>query len=98
MKRNMVFILLIAATVGFAVLSFFVLPESVIIQFSVGSSGNTSVPKLVAILLPCALGIGGAISGLLSKGEKKPNSKAALVSIVGIGLFIIMIAVNTFVK
>lgn len=98
MKRNTVPILLIAATIVFAIISFFVLPESVIIQFSVGSSGNTSVPKLVAILIPSVLGIGGAISVLLSKGKEGSNGKSALVSLVGIGLFIVMIAVNAFVK
>lgn len=98
MKRNIVPILLIAATVGLAILSFFILPESVIIQFSVGSSGNTSVPKIIAILIPSAHGIGGAISGLLAKDNEKANGKTLLVSLVGIGLFIIMIAVNAFVK
>ena len=98
MKRNIVPILLIVASVGFAILSFFILPESVIIQFSIGSSGNTAAPKLLAILIPFALSVGGAISGFLTNGNENSKSKGLLVSLVGIILFVIMIAVNCLVK
>lgn len=99
MKRNNIFaLLLIAASVGFAILSFFILTESVIIQFSIGTTGNTSAPKLVAILLPFALGAGGAIFGLFTKENDTAKNKSLLVSVAGIVLFIIMIAVNCLMK
>lgn len=98
MKRNIVPILLIAASIGFAILSLFILPESVIIQFSIGSSGNTTAPKLVAILLPFALGVGGAIYGFFMKENENSKSKGLFVSIMGIVVFMIIIAVNCLIK
>ena len=98
MKKTTLPILLLAASIVLAILSFFILPESVVIQFSVGSSGNTAVPRFVGILIPFALGAGGAVSELLPKENAASKNKGLLVSLVGIALFLIMIAVNCIMK
>ena len=93
-KKQVISALLILASLGLAVLCFFILPESVIIQFSVNATGNTAVPRLVAILIPLALGIGGAVSGFFEKEDGDAKHKGLIVSLVGLALFVIMIAVN----
>lgn len=94
MKKTIVPVILFALSIGLAIASFIILPDSVVIQFSLGTGGNTSVPKLFAILIPTVLGVGGAVSSyaLLQKGNEA--GKSLLVSTVGIVLFITMIIVN----
>ena len=96
MKKNtLISIVFIAVSVGLAVLSFIILPETVIMQISAGSGDNSTAPKVLAILLPTALGIGGAVFNMLLKNNEKANGKCLVVSAVGIILFIVMIIVNT---
>lgn len=52
----------------------------------------------LAVLIPFALGIGGAVSGLFVKGEEGGKSKGILVSVLGIALLVIMLAVNSIIK
>ena len=92
MKKIIIPIIICVVSVGFAILSYVLLPESVIIQFSAGSSGDTVVPKLVAMLIPFALSIGGAVVCFFT--SESGSGKVLLVSAVGIILFIIMIIVN----
>lgn len=93
MKKNILSLLLAVAAIGLAIASYYLLPDSVIIQFSVGG-GNTMAPKLVAILIPLALSLGGAVASFLSVGGNKPNEKCIAISAVGLVVFIIMLAVN----
>ena len=94
MKKNLPAMLLIAASAALAVISFILLPQTVIVQFSTGGSGVTTMPKLFAIALPLALGAGGAAFGLAAKGDEKMKQKCLIVSLVGIAVFVIMLVVN----
>ena len=97
-KKYIIPVILAAVSVCLAILAFIILPETVIIQFSADSSGNTTAPKLFAVLLPALLGIGGALWALFTKDDEKTRGKGFLISVVGIAVFIIMLAVNMFVK
>lgn len=95
MKRKIIPVILIVLTIGLAVLSYITLPETVITQFSIGTSeNNTTMPKFFALLIPSALGIGGAVSAFFSKDDEKANRKGLLISVVGIAVFIVMMIVN----
>ena len=79
-----------------ATISFFLLPEVVITQFSLNNDGVTTMPKWMAIALPFALGIGGAVISLYIKEDKRTKSKYLIVSGVGVVIFIIMLIANCF--
>lgn len=93
-KRKLISVILIAASVVAAVISFIVLPQTVMIQFSVGEGANTTAPKALAVLIPTLLGIGGGVFGILTRADDKTYRKSIFVSAIGIVVFIIMIAAN----
>lgn len=90
MKKYMPVIVAVIILV-FAAVSFAVLPESVIIQFSIGSSDVTRTSKVMAILIPTVIGILGAA---MLKGEDSGKKNGLLLSVVGIAVFIILLVVN----
>jgi hypothetical protein len=69
------------------------LPDTVTTQFSLSGSATT-MPKMIGIAIPALLGIGGALGGLYIKENNQSNVKFLIVSCVGIGVFILMLAVN----
>ena len=93
-NKKVLSILLIIVSVALAIISFVLLPDTVVIQFSAGSSNVTTAPKFLAVLLPTALGISGAIAAIASKESETSRGKALLVSGVGILVFVIMLIVN----
>ena len=93
-KQKLIPIILIIVSAALAVISYIVLPETVIVQISVGGSPATTMPKLIAVLLPFALGAGGAVSGLSDAGEAKSQRKWLIISGVGILVFAVMLIVN----
>ena len=92
-KDKIIAIAVLIVTVVLTGVSFFLLPDTVVTQFSVGQGNVTTMPKLFAVALPFALGVGGAVVSLTAKNSAQKN-KPLLVSAVGVVLFIIMLAVN----
>ena len=92
-KTKLFSIILLAATVILAVVSFLLLPETVVTQLSFGGD-PTTMPKIAAVALPSLLGAGGAVAGLAAKGDDKTRKKCLLVSAVGILIFAVMLLVN----
>lgn len=90
MKKSLSIIIIIAVVV-LAVISFVVLPDSVITQISIGDSGVTRMPKLAALLIPTFFGLAGGFMTLEDKGNGK---KGLLLGTVGILIFIITLVVN----
>lgn len=84
-------ILIIAVAAALTVVSFIFLPDTVVTQLSIGGSGTSTMPKLLAVLLPAALGIGGGVAQLLDRDGK---NKGLVVSLVGLLVFAIMLIVN----
>jgi hypothetical protein len=88
-------IILVVMSFILAVISFIVLPSSVITQFSLGSENVTKMPKVAAIAIPFLLGTVGGLLSFFSKNYQTKN-KTLIISAVGILIFIFMIAVNIF--
>lgn len=97
-NKTILSLILVIISIGLAVSGYIILPEQVVIQFSIGTSGNSTAPKLLAILIPTAIGVGGAVASLFSGDGEKSYGKSLLVSVVGIILCIFMIAVNSFLQ
>lgn len=85
-------IVLIIVSAILTVISYIYLPSTVITQLTIGSSSPSTNPKLVAIALPALLSLGGGCISLFSKNEGK--NKPIFISIIGVIIFIIMLAVN----
>lgn len=84
-------IVLIIATIILTIVSFILLPETVITQISTSGSKPTTMPKLFAVGLPALLGIGG---GAFHFFDKSHNSKFLVVSAAGVVVFVVMLIVN----
>lgn len=93
-NKKIVSIIIIAVSAALAVVSFILLPDTVIIQFSAGSSNVTTAPKALAVMIPTVLGIGGAAVFLALKGDQTTAGKALLISGVGLLVFVILLIVN----
>lgn len=92
MKKKLPLTIAVAAAAAvLAIVSFVLLPDTVITQLSFGGSAATTMPKLVAIGLPTLFSVGGAAAYLAGQND---NKKSLLVSGVGILIFVIMLIVN----
>lgn len=97
-RKYLIPIILIIITAIMTVVSFIVLPETVIIQFSFGLGANTTVTRLLAILIPFVIGTGGAVLSIILGANDKTRIKCYFVSAVGILIFLILITVNVIFK
>lgn len=88
-KHLIIGIIIIAAAVALAVVSYFILPDSVAVQISVSGEASTYLPKLAALAIPFA--ISGAFSFLYIKNG---SEKSLLVALVGLVLSVVTIIVN----
>lgn len=98
-KEKVLPIILLVVSVIFTVVSFLILPDTVVTQISFstnGGDGFSTMPKLFAVAIPCLLSIGGAAVGLFIKDNS--NKKYYIMSAAGIVLFIVMLIVNLAVK
>ena len=93
--KNIIAVILLVASFALAVVSWLVLPQIVVTQISIGGSSTTTMPKIIAILIPFTLSAGAAGGALLAKENDEAKNKSLIVSAVGIVVFIIMLAVNS---
>ena len=85
---------LLIFSVILSVISYVILPETVVTQISLGNANATTMPKLIAILIPLALGAGGAVASILKREDQKNARKMLIVSGAGIVVFALMLIVN----
>ena len=91
MKKKLASIAMLIVVAVLAVISFFVLPDTVVTQFSISSSRVTTMPKLSAIAFPALIGIVGTVVQL---SEKENKHKGIIVSAAAILVLVIMLCVN----
>jgi len=88
--RKILNISLLIVTIVLAVISYFILPDNVIIQL--GFNGLNTTTKLKAILLPLAISVFGFVVGIIKKDNE--NNKGFILSIVGILVLVLEIIFN----
>ncbi len=93
-KQKIVALIFLMLTGVLAIVSIIVLPDTVITQFSPGTSNVSTQPKWLAILLPTAIGAGFSLMSLGSNAEGTSNYKCLFASGVGVAVFVIMLFVN----
>lgn len=91
MKNRIIAIILIVLAITLAVVSYLLLPATVATQISITGEAANKFPKLIAILIPTAFSLGGGIGCLVSKDDIR---KPVVISLIGIGIFIIMLVTN----
>ncbi len=91
MKNRIISIILIIVSIALAIVSYLLLPETVATQLSITGQAANKFPKLIAILIPTAFSLGGGIGCLISKDDIR---KPFVISIIGIGIFAIMLFMN----
>lgn len=87
-------IVLLIVSLALAVTAYLVLPETVVVQVSFGGTPSNTMPKLIAVLIPTALGVGGALTALFAKEEGRGVFRALTLSGVGLLVFLLTFAVN----
>ncbi len=92
-KMKIAAVALIIASIVLSIVSYLLLPQTVVTQLSFDGNATT-MPKLLAIAIPALLGIGCSIAFLVTKNEGKSKNKLLIVSGAGILVFAIMLAVN----
>jgi FtsH-binding integral membrane protein len=92
MKTKLLPIVLMIVSIALAVISFILLPDTVITQFS--SSNPTTLAKPLAVAIPAAVGVIPSLLCLLGKADEKKTNSYLILSGVGIVVFIIMLIVN----
>lgn len=90
-KTKIISIICGVITIILTIIAYIILPDEVITQ--IGAFNNSTSKKLYAIAIPALIGIIGAVLAFFAKEEKKARSYI-IVSIVGIGVFIIMFFTN----
>lgn len=92
MSKKIIAIALIVAAIALAVVLWFNLPDTVIVQVGFDGKATNTFPKPLAIAIPFALSLSGSIIFLAdSKGK---NAKGLILSIVCIILMIVCLIVN----
>lgn len=89
-------VVMLVITVTLALLSWFILPDTVILQLTLGDTDILETPKFVAILLPALLSIGGAVFALPRRENRDRDGHChpLVLSAIGIAVFAIMLAIN----
>ncbi|NLY06683.1 MAG: DUF1648 domain-containing protein [Spirochaetales bacterium] len=90
MKLRVLAVILLIVSVVLSIVCYLALPDVVTTQIDL--NGNpTTMPKLLAILIPAVIGIGGSAVSIIEKGESR---KSLVISLVGVALFCMMLVVN----
>lgn len=95
MKNYKIIAVIIAlAGAAFTVVSALLLPQTVITQLSLGGSGVTTMPKIIAVAVPALLSLGGSAAAFLAKDNENTVKRALIVALVGILVFALTLYVN----
>lgn len=94
MKKRIVFLVIcIAVAAVLGVVSYFLLPDTVIMQVSSDGTANTTMPKLPALLIPFLITVAGGVLAVITPGERIA-AKYYIISCVGIAAFILTLIFN----
>lgn len=94
MKNKILPIIILVLSVVLAIVSYIILPETVITQITLNSLNPTTMPKIIAILIPFALSTGFSVVSLLQKENSENKTKFLLVAVIGILVYFIMMVMN----
>lgn len=91
-NKKIISIVLVVVAVILGVVSFVLLPEVVTVQVGLDGRPTNTMPKVLAVLVPFAVTVAGAVINYLNKDEK--NYKGLILSVVGVIVTAISLIVN----
>lgn len=92
MKKNIIAVIMALLALSLAVISFFLLPDTVTVQIGADGQPSNTMPKEPATLLFTLISLAGTVITL--KGKDGDVKKGYLLSGAGIVLMIITLAFN----
>lgn len=90
-RKKIITILLITIAVVLSIISYLVLPETLIMQIGFDGTAGNSLPKLIGIALETFMTIGGAIAYY-----KSDENGFLFLSIIGLASYFIVFWFNLF--
>ncbi|MCH4206964.1 MAG: hypothetical protein LKF79_01770 [Solobacterium sp.] len=95
MKKSLILpSICIFAGIALTVISFIVLPNNVVTQFSIGGGGVTTTPKILAVAISAVIAIGGGFLAVSNVDDSSKCRRSMLVSVIGIAVFVVMLIIN----
>lgn len=91
MNKKILLGIIIVISLGLGIYGYMVLPDMVTVQIDMSGNPSNTYPKILAVVLPALLSIGGAIGYYFS--ERKEN-KYLILSIIGLLISIITLFFN----
>ncbi|HWQ58075.1 MAG TPA: hypothetical protein VN540_03570 [Clostridia bacterium] len=92
--RKIVAAALIALAVIGGIAGFILLPDTLVVQLTLGGTAGNTMPKLLGLAIPVALAVFGAIKFYKDGGEAKPRNNGLIIALVGIVVFVLLFVFN----
>ncbi len=83
---------LIAVAVVLSVVSWFLLPDTVVVQIGVDGQASNTMPKVFAVIVPLVISVIGSAMNL--NDDTRQNYRGYVLSIVGIAVMVFSLIVN----
>jgi len=90
--KQILAIAVIVIAIAFAIVGYFVLPDTLVMQVTLSGDAGTTMPKLLGLAIPTLISVGAVLYFLLNK--KSENNKSLWVSLIGIFAFILTFVFN----
>ena len=91
MNKKIILGMIVAISIVLGIYSYMVLPEIVTVQIDISGNPSNTFPKILAVIWPSLLSIGGGLGYYFSKDKEK---QYVILSIFGILASIITLAFN----
>ena len=83
---------LIAVAVVLSVVSWFLLPDTVVVQIGVDGQASNTMPKVFAVIVPLVISVIGSAMNL--NDDTRQNYRGYVLSIVAIAVMVFSLIVN----
>lgn len=91
MNKKVLLGIIIVISLGLGIYGYMVLPDMVTVQIDMSGNPSNTYPKILAVVLPALLSIGGAIGYYFSEGKEK---KYLILSVIGLLISIVTLFFN----
>lgn len=91
MNKKLISCIVIILSLGLGIYGYLVLPDMVTVQIDMSGNPSNIYPKILAVILPTVLSIGGSLGYYFSKEKEK---KYLILSIIGMAILVITLVFN----
>ena len=91
MNKKIVLGIIIVIWLALGIYGYMVLPETVTVQIDISGNASNTFPKIIAVLLPVLISIGGGLKYCFFEGKEK---KSLALSVIGILLSVVTLLFN----